>query len=78
MTVLREDVVHRGVDLAHCYGKHMSENLTAMVRFLRDQMLRLMTLNECTLEFSLDMMQRKLPLDLDHAYEAARSLKPVD
>jgi hypothetical protein len=53
----------------------MSENLTAMVRFLRDQMLRLMTLNECTLEFSLDMMQRKLPMDLDQAYEVARSPK---
>jgi hypothetical protein len=52
----------------------MSDNLTAMVRFLRDQMLRLMTVNECTLECSLDMMQRTLLMDLDQAYEAACSL----
>jgi len=51
-----------------------SENLTAVVRFLRDQILVIMTLNQCTLEFALDMMQRKLPMDLDQAYEAARSL----
>ena len=51
-----------------------SENLTAVVRFLRDQILVIMTLNQCTLEFALDMMRRKLPMDLDQAYEAARSL----
>src|ERR1700749_3128722 len=55
-------------------GTHTSQNLTAMVRFFRDELLKIMHLNECTLEFALDMMGRKLPLDLDQAYEAVREL----
>jgi hypothetical protein len=61
----------RSIDRGTC----TSQNLTAMVRFFRDELLKIMHLNECTLEFSLDMMQRKLPMDLDQAYEAARLLK---